>query len=130
MVTCALNRGLYLLIVPLLLSCVPVAFPTMPATISPTIAPTTSPTVSPPTSPTSLPTLPPSEILREILKLDEQCPHVCWQKLNPGVTSSEEARDFLLGHPKNFHVVDRSDTHLEVTWGNFLNIFVKFEDGL
>src|ERR1051325_2830714 len=129
MVTCALNRGLYLLIVPLLLSCVPVAFPITPATISPTIAPTVRPTASLPRPATIPPTLTPSEIFQEVLKLDAQCPDICWLGINPGVTSAEEARAFLLGNPDGFHAVDQSDTHIEVSWETSFDVFVKFESG-
>lgn|GEM_PF-2084742 len=109
----------YLLIWLLLVSCAPVVL----TTPSPTAPLAVSPTVSPPFSPTwSM-----VEDLRHHLALDEQCPHICWAGINPGVTSAQEARAWLGTTQTEKYETSQSDTLVTVHFEKGLVKSISFE---
>jgi hypothetical protein len=72
---------------------VPTARPTTVTPVFPTVTPTAHPTTT--VTPTAHPTLSLAERFRNVLGIDVNCPRLCWNGINPGVTSAAEARAIL-----------------------------------
>ncbi len=126
MIAFSRQPGSLLFLLLLLTSCIPIvspptAFPTIPLKPSPTFPPAISPpTVSPTIYPTVSPTAPPTEAFHlslEAFTINDQCLHICWLGINPGVTTVEEARALLRASDqidqKNFYA---TATYIQTNW--------------
>lgn len=111
MIPFAKKPGLLLLFL-MLISCTPTVLPT--ATPTSTVRLTTA-------VPTAYPTLSLAERFRRVLGVDVHCSHLCFQGINPGVTSAVEARTIL-------GTTSQSDTYL--TYWNERAVVTTFENGL
>lgn len=136
------RRGLFLFLLLLLNSCVPVVtpttFPTTSPTSSPIFVPVLSPTVLPTISPTASPTVPATPDFHTSLdafSINDQCPHICWLGINPGVTTVEEARTLLQASDqvdqKNFY---QTATYIQTNWFFeektwYCQAFISFSQG-
>jgi hypothetical protein len=67
--------------------------------------------------------LPPiDQRLRQVLGIDVQCPYLCWQGIEPGVTSAEKARA-MLG-------VTTQATRYSVDWRDGVSVSITSQNGL
>lgn len=130
MITSTIKKRSLLLLL-LLTSCIPpIIYPTPVPTISPTIHPTTSPTVSVIATPTLFSV---ADYLGNFFVINDECPHLCWLGISPGVTTAEEARSLLKAstHIKqgNFNMSAIPDVETYYWWDDF-GVFVHFEKDL
>lgn len=69
----------------------------------------------------------------EAFKVNDNCPHICWLGINPGVTTEAEAKK-LVSNSKKFDQTQSyaSDTGIRTYWfsGKWSIVTVAFDDGL
>jgi len=64
----------------------------------------------------------------QTFEVSEQCPHVCWLGINPGVTSVEDAEALLQGSDQIDHkTIVRSEDSMQVLWttGGMENLYTR-----
>lgn len=70
------------------------------------------------------------------LQSDEQCPHLCWLGINPGVTTPDEAHQLLSASDQIDPNMEVTDTGIVAKWYTektrklMASVYVRFDQGL